>query len=81
MNEEVKGMLPYGTRVTYNYNDVLVYGKIVGIALADLPFIGASYIIEPEDDIRTKEYPYTHFVANTKMFYVVDENGNKLKNN
>ena len=57
-------MLKQGQRIRYTLGDDQGLGRIVGKALEDLPFIGGTYIIEPDDSIKSESYPYSHFVAN-----------------
>jgi hypothetical protein len=67
--------LRQGTRVEFNLNvsGLTGIGKIVGIANDPQPFIGYTYIIEPEIPITSAVYPYTHIVANSTMIQVLEE--------
>lgn len=37
-------------------------GKIVGIASGGFPFLGRTYIIEPNEPFANETYPYSHHV-------------------
>ena len=66
--------LKQGTRVFFEVNEELKgYGKIVGKALNDMPFVGGTYIIEPEQPLPDHEtYSYSHFVLQEIYFKVVN---------
>ena len=54
----------FGTKVKYQPEPTVVgVDKIVGLATNGDPLIGLSYIIEPEQSILNKTYPYSHFVC------------------
>jgi hypothetical protein len=57
-----------GTRVEFDVQSIKGKGTIVGVATVELPFIGASYIIEPDQKIENETYNYTHFVASESQF-------------
>lgn len=70
--------LKYGTKVEFDMKikpEFKGTGKIVGQAICELPLIGATYIIEPDDKTlissRTEE-GYTHFTADELQFKVIE---------
>lgn len=61
-----------GQRVEFNVHDKLQgVGKIVGKAKEDLPIVGGTYIIEPDEPIINESYPYTHFVLFENQFKLI----------
>jgi hypothetical protein len=64
--------LKQNTLIYYDINGTLKgYGKIVGQSTISQVFIGAGYIIEPENSITNAAYPYSHFVLFENQFRVV----------
>jgi hypothetical protein len=55
--------LKQGTRVEFDVQTLKGNGTVVGISTTEQPIIGCSYIIEPDESIRSETYDYTHFVA------------------
>ena len=56
-------MLKQNQRVVFEIGDLRGVGRIVGKAVTEMPIIGASYIIEPDESILSTTYPYSHFTA------------------
>ena len=54
-------MLCQGDKVYCMINGKSVAGHVCGKA-SEQPIMGGLYIIEPDESISNKEYPYTHFV-------------------
>jgi hypothetical protein len=52
-----------GQRVRFNVHTLVGTGVIVGKSTTEQAVIGASYIIQPDNDITTDFYPYSHFTA------------------
>lgn len=50
--------LKQGQRIEFNINELHGYGIIVGKSLVDLPIVGGTYIIEPDESITSEEYPF-----------------------
>ena len=64
--------LKQGQKIEYHVDGSLHgFGKIVGKAKNDLPIIGGTYIIEPEEPINSDVYPYTHFVLFETQFKLI----------
>ena len=59
-------------RVKFHIGDLTGEGKIVGKALEELPIIGGTYIIEPDQPIKNEVYDYTHFVAQEIQLILID---------
>lgn len=71
--------LKQGTRVYFEVTPELTgYGKIVGKSIENLPTIGGTYIIEPEQQLPNI-YPYSHFTLSENQFKVLITN-NGLSN-
>jgi len=65
--------LKQGQRIEFHITDDLNgTGIIVGIATLDFPIIGATYIIQPDNSIRSETYDYTHFVAFESQFKLIE---------
>jgi hypothetical protein len=63
--------LKQGTLVEYEIQTLKGRGIIVGMALDD---ITQSYIIQPEISVKSKTYPYTHFICPVGHLKLVHEN-------
>ena len=55
--------LDYDTRVEYNISGFAGKGRVRGLATNGITNLGYVYIIEPETNIQSEYYPYTHFVC------------------
>lgn len=56
---------PQNTKVKFRINGDetnVGTGRIVGIAKEGIPILGRHYIIEPDHDLNSEYYPYSHFV-------------------
>jgi len=62
-NYNLAGELKQGTRVEFDIQSFRGKGTIVGLASNELLIIGRSYIIEPDEKLKSDVYDYTHFVA------------------
>jgi len=63
-------MLKQGQKIRFNIGTINGTGKIVGKAMNDMAIIGGTYIIEPDDSIRSDEYDYTHFILTENQFTI-----------
>jgi hypothetical protein len=63
--------LKQGTRVEFDIQFHKGKGTIVGVATNGSPIIGKSYIIEPDEKLKSDVYDYTHFVAWETQFVVI----------
>jgi len=64
--------LKQGQRIEFNVDKLQGFGKIVGKAKMDLPVVGGTYIIEPDEPISIDEYPYSHFVLFETQFKLIE---------
>jgi hypothetical protein len=60
-------------RVEFCIGELKGKGKIVGKALTEQPWIGGTYIIEPEVSIRNEVYDFTHFVVQEIYLKVITD--------
>jgi len=68
----MKEDLKYRQKVEFNIEgSINGTGRIVGKSLNDLPIIGGTYIIEPDESIRCETYDFTHFTANETQFKLI----------
>lgn len=65
--------LKQGTRVEYDVQTLKGKGTIVGMSVNELPIIGATYIIEPDEPIQNEVYDYTHFAVPMVCLKVINE--------
>ena len=63
--------LKQGTRVEFDVQSFKGKGTIVGVATNGQPIIGKSYIIEPDEKLKSESYDYSHFVAWECQFKVI----------
>jgi len=66
----MKNVFKQGTRVEYNPypksdKDLILTGKICGVANTGAALIGKGYIIELDEESKQRipDYPYSHLVA------------------
>lgn len=64
--------LKQGTRIEFDVQSFKGKGTIVGVATSGQPIIGKSYIIEPDEKLKSDVYDYTHFVAWECQFTVIN---------
>lgn len=62
MIPENRGELQQGTPVKFDCQPLIGTGKICGIASNGQPYIGRGYIIEPDTQIKSEDYNYSHIV-------------------
>ena len=67
----IKKEIKQGERVEFKIADLTGKGKVVGKAMNELPIIGATYIIEPDEPISNEVYDYSHFVANETQINIL----------
>lgn len=61
-----------GQRVRFNIHTLSGMGVVVGKSTTEQAVIGASYIIQPDNDIMTEAYPYSHITAFESQLTVLD---------
>ena len=61
-----------GTRVKFNIYGIIAEGKIVGISTIGYALIGKMYIIEPDIELNSEKYEYSHFCLWSSQFEVID---------
>jgi len=66
-------MLSQGTRVAITLPYIgEVLGKVVGAAIP--PHVGIVYIIEPDQNIMSEHYQYSHCVVPAELVFVIGAN-------
>lgn len=61
---------PQGTHVSFKVQGKVLSGRINGIAMTEAPGIGATYIIQLDQDL-SPTYPYTHISIPASMLTVL----------
>lgn len=64
--------LKQGTRIQFDIDSLKGKGTIVGVATIGQPLIGRSYIIEPDEKLKSDVYDYSHFVAWECQFKIIE---------
>lgn len=69
--------LKQGTKIKFDVQTIIGTGKIVGVAVVELPVIGRGYIVEPDNKISSDAYKYSHLVVYESQLEVITEQENE----
>lgn len=64
--KRINSMLIQNDRVSCVVGGNLVTGRVCGKTGGDLPLLGGTYIIEPDQPIANEVYPYSHFTMDER---------------